>query len=76
MKFAAGLLFGTVVGAAAAILVAPMSGHRLRNSLTKEAKKLAVRATELVPNEWAEMAEEEVTRQILENVTNLRTAGL
>ena len=76
MKFAAGLLFGTVVGAAAAILVAPMPGHRLRGSISKEAKKLLVRATELIPNEWAQMAEEEVTREILENVTNLRTAGL
>jgi len=76
MKFAAGLLFGTVVGAAAAILFAPMPGYRLRGSLAKEAKKLAVRATELVPGAWAQMAEEEVTREILENVTNLRAAGL
>ena len=76
MKFVAGFLCGTLLGATTAVLLAPSSGRRLRASLTKEVKKLAVRATELVPDEWTQMAEEEITKEILDNVATLRSAGL
>jgi len=76
MVFAAGLLFGTFVGAAAAVLVAPASGRELRGSLGREAKKLAVKATELVPDEWGSIVEEEVTKELVENIESLRAAGL
>ena len=76
MKFVAGLLFGAVAGAATAILLAPMPGRRLRESLSKEAKKLAVHASELVPREWTEIVEEEVSREFLRHVGDIRAAGL
>lgn len=76
MNFVAGLLFGTLVGAATAVLMAPASGRELRGSLGKEAKKLAVKASELVPHDWDAIVEEEVTREIVDNIGSLRAAGL
>lgn len=76
MRFVAGLLFGSLFGATTAVLLAPSSGRQLRSSLSKEAKKLAVRATGLVPKDWTRVAEEEITREILDNVASLRSAGL
>ena len=76
MKFLAGLLCGTLFGATTAVLFAPSSGRRLRSDLAKEAKKLAVRASELVPEDWTQMAEEEITQEIVTNVATLRSAGL
>lgn len=75
-SFVAGLLFGTLVGAATAVLLAPASGRDLRDSLGKGAKKLVVKASEMVPEEWAQIAEDEIAKQLLDNVANLRSAGL
>ena len=75
-SFVAGLFLGTLVGAATAILMAPASGRELRTSLSRGAKKWVAHASELVPAEWVEIAEEEMTKEILENVSNLRAAGL
>ena len=32
--------------------------------------------TELIPEEWSAIAEEEITKEIIENVSSLRAAGL
>lgn len=76
MAFAAGLLFGTLVGAAGAALVAPASGRELRGSIGNKAKKLAVKASDLVPHDWDAIVEEEFTKQIVDNIESLRAAGL
>lgn len=76
MAFVAGLFFGTLVGAASAALMAPASGRELRGSIRKEAKKLAVKARELVPEQWSDIAREELTREIVDNIQSLRSAGL
>lgn len=76
MAFVAGLFFGTLVGATTAIFVAPASGRDLRESLSRGAKRLAAQATDLVPQEWSTIAEEEITKEILDNVASLRSAGL
>jgi len=76
MAFVAGLFFGTLVGATTAMFMAPASGRELRVALSRGAKRLAAQATELVPEEWSEIAEEEITKEILDNVSSLRSAGL
>ena len=75
MKFFVGFLCGTALGAAAAVLWAPSSGRRLRATITKEVKKLAVKASTLVPDEWDRISAEDNTKEILENIENLRSAG-
>lgn len=76
MVFLAGLCLGTFFGAAGAVLMAPCSGSRLRSSIATEAKKLAVKASEMVPEEWSQIAEEERSKTVLENMSNIRSAGL
>lgn len=76
MAFAAGLFFGTVVGAVTAILMAPSSGRELRDHLSRGAKRFVVQASELVPEEWSVIAEEEISKEIQTNVSNIRAAGL
>ena len=57
-----------------------MNGEKEEQDHERDQEKaqpsLQSQGSDLVPGEWAEMAEEEVTREILENVTNLRAAGL
>ena len=74
--FVAGLFFGTLVGVTTTILMAPASGRELRESLSRGAKRFVAQASELVPEEWSEIAEEEITKEIIENVSSLRSAGL
>jgi len=76
MAFVAGLFFGTLVGVTTAIFMAPASGRELRVTLSRGAKRLVAQASELVPEEWTEIAEEEITKEIIENVSSLRSAGL
>lgn len=76
MAFVAGLFFGTVVGVTTAILVAPASGRQLRETLSRGAKRFAAQASDLVPEEWAQIAEEELTKELVKNVSSLRSAGL
>ena len=76
MAFVAGLFFGTLVGVTTAIFMAPASGRELRETLGRGAKRLVAQASELIPEEWTEIAEEEITREIIENVSSLRSAGL
>ncbi len=74
--FVAGLFFGTLVGVTTAIFIAPGSGRELRETLSRGAKRLIAQASELVPEEWTEIADEEITKEIIENVSSLRAAGL
>ena len=76
MAFVAGLFFGTLVGATTAIFIAPASGRELRETLSRGAKRFVAQASELIPEEWSEIAEEEITKEIIENVSSLRSAGL
>ncbi len=76
MEFVAGLFFGTLVGVTTAIFIAPASGRELRETLSRGAKRFVAQASELVPEEWIEIAEEEITKEIIENVSSLRSAGL
>jgi len=76
MAFVAGLFFGTLVGVTTAIFIAPASGRELRESLSRGAKRFVAHASELVPEEWTQIAEEEITKEIIENVSSLRSAGL
>ena len=76
MAFVAGLFFGTLVGVTTAIFIAPASGRELRESLSRGAKRFVAQASELIPEEWSAIAEEEITKEIIENVSSLRSAGL
>lgn len=76
MAFVAGLFFGTLVGVSTAILMAPASGREMRETLSRGAKRFVAQTTELIPEEWSEIAEEEITKEIIENVSSLRSAGL
>lgn len=76
MAFVAGLFFGTLVGATTAIFVAPASGRDLRETLSRGAKRFVAQASELVPEEWSAIAEEEITKELIDNVSSLRSAGL
>lgn len=75
MAFAAGMFLGTLLGATTAALMAPASGRQLRSSLGKGAKKLAVKATDLVPETWNHIVEEEITKELVDNLSSLRSAG-
>lgn len=76
MAFVAGLFFGTLVGVATAVLVAPASGREIRETLSRGAKRFVAQTSELIPEEWSAIAEEEITKEIIENVSSLRSAGL
>ncbi len=56
--------------------MAPASGRELRETLSRGAKRLVAQASDLIPEEWTEIAEEEISREIIENVSSLRSAGL
>ncbi len=76
MAFVAGLFFDTLVGVTTAIFIAPASCRELRETLSRGAKRFVAQASELVPEEWIEIAGEEITKEIIENVSSLRSAGL
>lgn len=76
MSFLAGILAGAAFGSAAALLWAPRPGRDTRDSLSREAKKMAVRISGLHPHEWSDIAEEENGRNLLENLEHIRSAGL
>lgn len=75
LEFLAGMLVGVTFGTAAAVLLTPKPGHQLRDSLTREAKRLAVRATGLHPHEWREISAEDNGRSVLDNISKIRSAG-
>jgi gas vesicle protein len=76
MAFVAGLFLGTLAGVTTALLIAPASGREIRTALSRGAKRLVAQTTELIPEEWSAIAEEEITREIIANVSSLRSAGL
>jgi gas vesicle protein len=69
------MLVGLSFGTAAAVLLAPRPGRHVRDSLSREAKRFAVRATGLHPEEWREISVEDNGRTVLENMNNIRNAG-
>lgn len=75
LSFFVGLLAGAAFGSAAALLLAPRSGRDARQSLEKEAKRMAVRLSGLHPHEWGDIAEEENGRNLVENLEHIRSAG-
>ncbi len=77
MKFLAGLLAGSFLGSAVALLLAPRSGRQLRDSIAHEAKRMAVKAASSVDlHEYSEIADEENRRNLVENIAGIRSAGL
>lgn len=75
LHFLVGLLAGVTVGSTAALLAAPRSGRETRYSLSREAKRMAVRATGLHPSEWRDIAAEDDGRHVVENLERIRSAG-
>lgn len=75
LPFLFGLLAGVVVGSTAALLTAPRSGRETRGSLSREAKRMAVRATGLHPNEWRDISAEDDGRHLVDNLERIRSAG-
>ena len=69
------MLVGVTFGTVAAVLLTPKPGHQLRNSVARGAKRLAVRATGLHPQEWREILAEDNGRSVLENISKIRSAG-
>jgi gas vesicle protein len=76
ISFLAGLFAGVVFGSTAALALAPRSGRDARSSLSKEARRLAVRVSGLHPQEWRDIEDEETRRNLLENFERIRSAGL
>jgi gas vesicle protein len=76
MTFLAGLLAGAAIGSAGALLLAPRSGRDTRGSLSREAKRYAVRLSGLHPQEWNDIADEENGRNLIANLEHIRSAGL
>ncbi|HSF17146.1 MAG TPA: YtxH domain-containing protein [Vicinamibacteria bacterium] len=76
VHFLTGLIAGVVAGSLGTLFLTPRSGRDMRESLTREAKRLAVRTTGLHPREWSEIAAEESGRSVLENIGRIRAAGL
>ena len=76
VHFLTGLIAGVVAGSLGTLFLTPSSGRDMRQSLTREAKRFAVRTTGLHPREWSEIAAEESGRSVLENIARIRAAGL
>lgn len=76
ISFLVGLFAGMAFGSAGALILAPRSGRETRSSLTKEARRMAVRVSGLHPQEWRDIEEEEANRNLLENFERIRSAGL
>ena len=74
--FVAGVFSGIVFGSTLALMLAPSSGRETRSSLSKEARRMAVRFSGLHPQEWNDIQEEENRRTLLENFERIRSAGL
>lgn len=76
MLFLAGLLAGAVAGGAAALLLTPRNGRELRGTLGHELKRLALKTSAIDLHDWTEVAEEENSRNLLQNLERIRAAGL
>jgi gas vesicle protein len=76
MSFLAGLLMGAIAGGAAALLLTPRAGRELRGSLGHELKRLALKTSAIDLHDWGEVAEEENSRNLVENLERIRAAGL
>jgi gas vesicle protein len=76
MEFLAGLLMGTVLGSAVALLLIPRSGRDVRHSLAYHAKRAAMKVSGIHPTEWREIVSEENSRDLVENLYGIRSAGL
>ena len=75
-SFLAGLLVGAVAGGAATLLMTPRAGRELRGSLSHELKRLALKTSAIDLHDWEEVAEEEASRNLVENIERIRAAGL
>ncbi len=78
MQFLVGLFVGTALGSAAALLFAPKTGRQLRESLSGEARRLAVKASRygLDPIETYDLTASEAGRAVVKNIERIRSAGL
>jgi gas vesicle protein len=63
--FGLGLLIGAVLGAGAALLLAPASGEQTRKRLKREARRAYVRGADAVEDAWedGERAARRIARQ-------------
>lgn len=78
MDFLVGILVGMALGTTTALLLAPKTGRQVRELLVKEARKLASKTSRqgLDTSHWSDLAAEQAGRFLVENLHDIRSAGL
>jgi gas vesicle protein len=76
--FVAGTLVGAVMGCATVLLFTPRTGRQVRDSISKEARRLATKAYSSCGNldDLTDMVAAKTARNIVQNPQSIRAAGL
>lgn len=77
-KFLAGLVVGAAMGCTTILFFTPKSGRQVRDSLTKEARRLAAKAYKSCGdlNELRDVIATETAENLVNNIQSIRSAGL
>jgi gas vesicle protein len=78
IRFVAGTLVGAAMGCATVLLFTPRTGRQVRNSISKEARRLATKAYSSCGNldDLTEMVTARTAQNIVQNPQSIRAAGL
>jgi gas vesicle protein len=76
--FVAGAFVGVAMGCATVLLFTPRTGRQVRDSLSKEARRLATKAYKSCGNldDLRDMMTNEAAENIVQNIQSIRAAGL
>lgn len=77
-EFFAGLFVGAAMGCTTILLFTPKSGRQVRDSLAKEARRLAAKAYKSCGdlNELKDVIANETAENLVNNIQSIRSAGL
>ena len=77
-EFLAGLFVGAAMGCTTMLLFTPKSGRQIRDSLTKETRRLAAKAYKACGdlNELKDVIATETAENLVDNIQSIRSAGL
>jgi gas vesicle protein len=78
VEFVAGILVGAAMGCTTALLFTPKTGRQVRDSLAKEARRLATKAYGSCCNlqDLTDMMSNKASENIVQNIQSIRSAGL
>jgi gas vesicle protein len=78
VEFVAGALVGVAMGCATVLLFTPKTGRQVRDSITKEARRLATKAYKSCGNleDLRDMVTSDAAENVVQNIQSIRAAGL